>query len=445
MAVRYVSSNPAGSNTSPYNSLATAATTWSTAITGSSAGDVFAFSNLHSESDAAATTFTMVGTTASPNQSYSFDNTQTTFSATNLLSGAKCSTTANNAININGSGYLNGITFVAGASTGSAPITLFSSGVGWQKYEACSFQLGSTGSGTIFIINTSGVGAAVEWYNTTASFSAVGQTIKLNGPGLTFKWQNTASALTGAAVPTTLFPSSCIGSAFLEGVDLSTAGSGKTLVGSMGSGNSVWLIKDCKIASAVTIAATPSVPGPRIYFTRCDSAGSVNRFDVYDYAATETRETSITRVGTIGDFTGSAWSKKIVTTGNALVILPYDAEVSMPINKLIGSTRNVTVYGTINSASLPNNNDIWLEVVYPTDSGDTLGGFVNSGPANPQSTGSSVTSDSSTWNGGGSGAGWSPFSLTVTLTAQLSGPLTVRIKAAKPSTTFYIDPVPVLS
>lgn len=445
MAVRYVSSNPAGSNTSPYNSLATAATTWSTAITGSSAGDVFAFSNLHSESDAAATTFTMVGTVASPNQGYSFDNTQTTFSATNLLSGAKCSTTSNNAININGSGYLNGITFVAGASTGSAPITLFSASTGWQKYEACSFQMGSTGAGTIFIVNTSGAGAVVEWYNTTVSFSATGQTIKLSGSILNFKWQNTASALIGAAVPTTLFSAGSLGSAFLEGVDLSAAGSGKTLVGSVGSGNGIWSIKDCKINASVTIAATPSVPGPRVYFTRSDSSASVNRFDVYDYAATETRETSITRIGTLGDFTGSAWSKKIVTTSNAQVVLPYDAEVSMPINALIGSTRNVTVYGTINSASLPNNNDIWIEVVYPVDSGDTLGGFVNSGPANPQSAGSSVTSDTSTWNGGGSGAGWSPFLLTVSLTAQIKGPLTVRVKAAKASTTYYIDPVPVLS
>ena len=59
-----------------------------------------------------------------------------------------------------------------------------------------------------------------------------------------------------------------------------------------------------------------------------------------------------------------------------------------------------------------------------------------------------VASDSSSWNGGGSGAGWTPFKLTATLSSpqpQLAGYLHARVRVAKPSTTYYIDPQVVLS
>jgi hypothetical protein len=59
-----------------------------------------------------------------------------------------------------------------------------------------------------------------------------------------------------------------------------------------------------------------------------------------------------------------------------------------------------------------------------------------------------VTSDSSTWNGGGSGAGWSPFKLVATLSSPqpgMAGYLQARVRAAKVSTTYYIDALPVLT
>ena len=59
-----------------------------------------------------------------------------------------------------------------------------------------------------------------------------------------------------------------------------------------------------------------------------------------------------------------------------------------------------------------------------------------------------VASDGSTWNGGGSGAGWSPFKLTATLSSPqpgLAGYLYARVRAAKASATFYIDPKIVLT
>ena len=64
------------------------------------------------------------------------------------------------------------------------------------------------------------------------------------------------------------------------------------------------------------------------------------------------------------------------------------------------------------------------------------------------SSNAAVASDGSTWNGGGSGAGWSPFKLTTTLSSPqpgLAGYLHARVRVGKASTTYYIDPKVVLT
>ena len=110
-------------------------------------------------------------------------------------------------------------------------------------------------------------------------------------------------------------------------------------------------------------------------------------------------------------------------------------------NDLVGSTRNFTVYGTINAGSPPANNELWLEVEYFEDATSPMATFIDNRMTNLLATPASQTADlASTWNGGGSGAGWSPFKLTVSFTAQQHGYAVARVKAAKASATYYIDP-----
>jgi hypothetical protein len=103
---------------------------------------------------------------------------------------------------------------------------------------------------------------------------------------------------------------------------------------------------------------------------------------------------------------------------------------------------------TWNNASLPNNDDIWIEVMGLVDATAPLGGTLTTGKATTWAAGAANASDVSSWNGGGSGAGWSPFKMSVTFSSpqlQLAGQLFAIIKSAKTSGTFYIDPKPVLS
>jgi hypothetical protein len=98
---------------------------------------------------------------------------------------------------------------------------------------------------------------------------------------------------------------------------------------------------------------------------------------------------------------------------------------------------------------VPNNDDIWVDAVYLGSAASTLGSIKNSTKATILSANAAVAFDgSSVWGGGGSGAGWSPFKLVVTLTSPniaQAGSVYAVIKAAKPSTTFYIDPQPILT
>jgi hypothetical protein len=439
MAIRYVSNNPVGANanTSPYDTLAKAATTFTTAITGAAAGDVFAFSNLHSEAIASATTYTLPGTGASPNQMYSFDNTQTTISATNLLAGAILSTTLGNALSFVGiCSECIGFTFTAGSGANSAILTIASTaGSAWRLYN-CALQHGATNGAAGAITLGAGSSNLIELHNTTVQFGATGDQLAIKG---VVRWVNTPNAVQGATIPTTLFnlSNSLQDILFCEGVDFS-AMTGKSIINNNVQ-NQV-ILKDCKLPASVTLAATPTVYGSWICATRCDSAGTNYLFNSFGYSGTESTESTITRVGGASTPDGTLFSAKIVTNANALWGFPFEALPLSEWNTLTGSSHTITIYGTINSGTLPNNDEIWIEVEYLKDAGDPMGGYVISTKANNLASGVPVASDGSTWNGGGSGGGWSPFKMTASFTPQLTGPVTVRIFAGKATTTYYIDP-----
>jgi hypothetical protein len=116
-------------------------------------------------------------------------------------------------------------------------------------------------------------------------------------------------------------------------------------------------------------------------------------------------------------------------------------------NETTGANVTVTVYGTINSASLPTDGELWMEIQYLGSSGSPIASFKTTSKS-LLATAANVASDGSTWNGGGSGAGWSPFKLVAVLTSpqpQMKGFIYINVRAGKASTTYYIDPLPTLS
>ena len=418
------------------------------------AGNTIYVGDNHAESQATAITITPALAAASlsriicHNHSGSYPP-----AASDLRTGATISTTSNVQLTFNpntGAIYVYGIAFVGGVGASApnssvilAPISAY------YYFDNCLFKIANTTASVQTIqLNTTSAGILI-WNNCTVSFANAAHSVEA-GVTVNFIWQNTGSVLaSGSTVPTNLF--SCVtggrlSNVTLEALDLSQITSGLYNFGvSNTMGN--WLIKDCKLNAGLSIP-TPPAFGHTFQFVRSDSGGTAYKSARYQYEGVETTETSITRVGGAADPAGQAQSRKIVTTTNSQWLRPFRAEPYAIWNAVTGANVTVTVYGTINSGTLPNNDEVFLEVEYLGSSSQPLGTIKTTTKANVLAANAAVASDGSTWNGGGSGAGWSPFKLTTTLSSPqpgMAGYIHVRVRAAKASTTYYLDPQIVLS
>jgi hypothetical protein len=370
--------------------------------------------------------------------------------ASDLTTGATVTTTGNSTITMTaGSGqpYVYGVSFRAGSGASGTASINFGSG-GGLILDNCDLQLLSTGASSRLFPGASGVSNFALLNNTPVKFSAAGQCFDYGAPGH-FVWQNTSPGImAGSTAPTFLINWNSLFSTTkftIEAVDLSAVSS--SIVNYANPIVNDTTFKDCKLNASWT-PTTSSRTANTTQFIRSDSGATAYKSSRHTAEAFETTETSITRVGGAQDPSGQAQSRKIVTTVNPTWQLPYKAESLAIWNPTTGANVTVTVYGTVNDAVLPRNDDIWLDVLYLGSSSSPLGSVATTTKASILAANAAVASDSSSWNGGGSGAGWSPFKLVATLSSPqpgLAGFLEARVRVAKVSSTYYIDPRPVLS
>jgi hypothetical protein len=434
----------------PHARLANAyASGWGTA------GHKFWIADNHAETQATSITLTSLATAAGgPTYTICVDRTAALPPTTsNYNTGATISTTSTSDINLlasagnAGTCYYQGIAFSAGSgSSVSSKINIQGTTVN-HVYKNCAFALGNSHAANVIVLGPASTTGQILWDNCTVQFAAAGQSLSLMN--VNFEWRNTASALQGATIPTSLFTfNSASNSPYVvcRGVDLSACSG--TLVTSVSTIPVVF--EDCKFHASVTRLAASVSPGYAtnpVVTVRCDSGATNYKSTRDEYAGTQTVETSITRVGGATDGT-TPTSDKIATNAQAAFFTPYRMLPLAIWNENTGADVTVTIYGTINSASLPLNDEIWMDVQYLGNAGSPIASFKSTCKSHPLATGANVSSDGSSWNGGGSGAGWSPFKLVATLTSpqpQLKGFVYINVRAAKASTTYYIDPLPTLS
>ena len=410
----------------------------------------------HAESQATAITIAPAGTTPAVvkvlcvNHSGSMPPV-----AADLTTGATISTTAAS-VNItynSGNHYTYGLTFKAGNGAASGVNSILITGSAIRGvFDNCAFWLMNTTTSNTSQISLPNTAADLVWNNCTVKFAVVTNFI---GAGLgQFHWQNTGSILvSGSSVPTRLFLFGSVAVStpcdiMLEALDLNQLTGALQVYNTTNSpGNMV--IKDCKLNASMTVTV-PVVPGQTVQFFTSDTGATAYKSSKYKIEGTETTETTITRVGGAVDLTGQAQARKIVTTANCQFAAPFECEPLAIWNPTTGANVTLTICGTINSASLPNNDELWADIEYLGTASFPQGVFnLASKKATILTAGAAfVSADASSWNGGGSGAGWSPFKLVVTLSSpqpQLAGLIWVRFRAGKASTTYYIDPKVVLS
>ena len=445
------------------------------------------------------------GTIANPLFIYCVDHTASVPPGpSNLKTTASVTTTGANDIRIVGSAYIYGITFSAGSGATNVQFWgQANSGFSqtWLEFDSCNLiKAGTTGIAIAIQFGNGGnISSKVVLNNTTVKFGSTSDGIYLTN--VDFEWKNTSSAIQGATLPTTLFSSGQFGygyRALLNGIDLSALGSGKTIFGAA-AGLSAYNMVDCKLGASVTVASTPTVPSNIVDVVTSDSSGTTYQQQRYRYEGTLLPETTVVRTGGASDgITPISW--KITTTANSKWVDPFSSFPIAQWNATTGANVSGFLRGIVNAAAVPNNDQIWMDLEYLGSASAPLGSFANNTKANNLATGTALAADTSAWDSQGpvrqnstsysigstftvatapgqrfwvvSGSGTTAanvpagyascvdgatvtdggytvragcrFQMSVTLSApqpQLAGYLYATVKAALPSTTWWVDPL----
>lgn len=431
MANRFVSAS--GSNTSPFDTWAKAASSSTTGLTDAiaqmAAGDILWCDKTTTISNSTFQTMTFPGTDGNPNYIFSATNTGTTPVAADIAAGFVCTTTGTTGQTWNGAFYMYGVTVNVGTGTSAVSCTA-GSVVGSQYWDNCSVHLKPTGgSGTLNVCTYSG-GNRVTFNNVPIEFNTTTSGIT-SSSGSLFIWQNTPSALTGAAVPAALFLTS-IGRIIIDGCDISAVVSGKVL----NPGSAIpysMLIRNCKTSGVSTIYQTPTTRGGLIDAVLSDSSGTTAFQSRRRYEGSIDVSTTVYNNASDGT-TSHSWT--VVTTANSSRALPFACfEIDQWVNT--GTFANSKIFLTSATASLTNA-DIWVEVDYLGSGATPVASTVTTGTATMFTTGTTLTASSPAWAHGSLG---NDYMLQIpSFTTALAGYVRFRIYVAKASLTVNVDP-----
>lgn len=310
----------------------------------------------------------------------------------------------------------------------------------WQ--QGGPIQLGSnivsaSGKGSsLQILSTQAFNNNVFQGSTTTGIEIQGGQIYMNaGIGVS----TTLSAeLTGTSVFTANTTNGSAAKVVVQGYSINPSNASKTLVNATNMQVDFSFI-DCSFGSNLSgiLTGTPlALNGTRVDIINCDSGNTNYRNERYVYAGTGTTERTIVRTGGATDGVTPA-SRKIVTGTGASWAMPYEDNILAYWNDVIAApaAKYITLYGVWNGGSVPNNDDIWIEVDYLAAS-STKSTRLTTTKANILSVATATDVDSSTWGGG-----TTPFSISTALFTQVkAGYIYVTVKVGKPSATIYYDP-----
>lgn len=414
-----------GSWNAPHARLANAvASGWSVA------GDVFYIANIHAETQASTLVIAFPGSYANPCMAYCVTQTTIPPTSANLVNAqstphATITTTGSNPMSMGGNARVDGITLAVGTASAAVNLTLGQIGGNLILANSAVQFFGSGSNGVVFG-NYSGV-VKLDWINTTLQSGSSGNCGISNtgNNAAVFNWKHTPSAIQGTAVPAVLFGVALALPVTLEGVDLSAMGTGKSIISSIGAPLKIYL-KDCKLGSGVTVVGSVTVSGAEVYNIRSDSAGTNYRLDKYLYQGTQLTDTGVIRTngannGVVG------FSYNVTTTANSKWFAPFEA-VAIPIhNSVTAATVSVTLEGIWNSATLPNNDDVWIDISYMGSSASPQESFATGSKANNLSAGTALLASAQAWD--------SQVSLRTNTTVAAVGQ--VRKVASNPGRIFF--------
>ena len=427
-----------GNNTTG-SSWTNAYTTLAAAITASgSTGTDFWVDSTQAESNASVQTFTFKGAAATPDRVFSVTTAGSQPPvAADETAGASFTTTAANAISVQGNVYVYGCTFSAGTS-GTANLSINNaSSAGDVTVDTCKLILGTGTAGASSIIlgvATAAVANRTKLINTTVKFTNASQGINLGGGNVT--WLNTASAVdSGGTLPTTLilnYASARSINLLCDGVDLQMTG-GKAITGAFSIGGYVQFV-NCKVTSGYTIGVPTTPSAATVDFIVSDqSATNYNQIRQM-YQGKLIPSTSVYNNATDGD-TPISWA--VTNTANATPQSPF--ECFQIVQWAAAGTYAATRIQLTSATASLTINDVWVEVSY-LGASYPLSSHVTTGysPQLPSGSATALDTASASWSVGSVG---NNYDLQVpSFTTSADGYVRFTIKVGKPSLVVYIDP-----
>jgi hypothetical protein len=319
MARRFVSST--GSNTSPYDTWAKAATLLQTAITGSVSGDeiILDVGGVPSaDSEAASTNWQLVNNTSLICSTRSGTDTVT---RTPMAWSAWLGNSGTGTFRIRGVGYVYGVTLRQG---GSGALGFGDQDGDSLELEDCRMWGSATGANPTFNFG-GGLNNFVRTINLIVRGDRTSNTPTLNNMGriihrnISFDFQtNAAFELfrqigTNGILDVQVFDS-----------DLSVGlPAGCTLAGGSQRGSSQWLFARCKLPTSYIrhsdLLAEPSEAGDRVYLINCRAGSTVVDYEYANALGTLTLDKTIKVTGTPADFSWRLQTTSLCGPGRPFV------------------------------------------------------------------------------------------------------------------------------
>lgn len=395
MANKYVYSGAAGAGTGA--DWTNAYTTLAAALTGAAAGDDLYVAHDHAETQGSAITLTAPGTNTQPNRVMCVSRAGSVPPVSaDLATTGSVTTTGAFGITIAGFAYCYGLNFNCGTGASAATLTINSGGSATEwLFDSCHLSLLNTSSTANFTIgsSTGNTRTYTKFTNCVFKFSSTSQLFSCRGP---VEYEGCSIDGTGS-IPSTLFspqfnvPIQCMT------CDWSALGVSQFIAAT--ALGDIYLI-DCKLDPAVNrLLSTASYGGSRVHILRSGSSPLSYTQEEWNFFGQQIIGTTVVRTNGASDgVTPFAW--KVTTRSGAKFQNPFRSVPISIYNSTVGSNVSVTVYGIINDATLPKNDEFWLTARYLGSASDPLGSSKSSAKADPLATGAALTASTEAWDSG---------------------------------------------
>jgi hypothetical protein len=431
-----------GSNTSPYETWAKAATTFATAIAqASTSGDVVVVDATNPPAAVvSSTTWTFAANCSviASTNSGTATITPTTMGATTWIGSTNDqSITLAGAFRV----YLYGITIRSGSAAGNG-ININTTDGGHFELESCYIWCSQTGTASsAFNSATAGNNNFTQLKNCTLRYGATGQTVQFRGA---FEMLGGSVSSAGSALTTFCTAGSNSSSIKFIGVDLSHITG--TLVGNNANSAVIYEFVQCRFSTSLSavMATQTSVTNKGsakvfVYACNAGTADAHGLFAYYDAFGTLTSDTGIY-------FTGGAASQswKIVTTANCSFGTPF---VSPWVSLYNTGTSAITPRLEVlrdGSATAYKDSEVWGQFSVKDNAGFTNPTFYNDRQALVDwaagTAGASQASGSDTWDGENATHWAGKVDSGAAVTPDEAGHIRGRVVVGAPSITVYADP-----